>query len=108
MKKQLTPIPENWHHLENLHDSAVEKFGADAGFDHGGFVLSEEYTLKIAVSEGRKVSIGRKGITVRPYKFRYELAMFCPFTGLPLYQESNLLTTEKPAARRVGFQATLF
>lgn len=105
-RKNLTPIPDNWQLLNAHHFGTKDKFGADCGFDSGFFFMSEEHTLEIAVIEGHEYRKGRKGVSIKRTKSRALLALFCPFSGLPLYEESTYL---KVAPTQVmGMQATLF
>lgn len=120
MKKveELTPIPSNWSALHEIHYGDVAKHGEGKGGFDSGWVLLDDYSLTISSQVGHQESTfkdcrcGRTSKRRQP-RLKSHLVMFCPFTGLPLYEESQRppALTPKQAVRRshdAAVQASLF
>lgn len=83
-------ILENWKRIEEIEEKVKEKTGdPQAGFNASTFWLSGDGRhLMLPCLYRRKK--GKKGqeIFTDSYKEIMVYAKFCPFTGLPLYEDS--------------------
>lgn len=86
MKKQI--IPENWELIEKAEQKAKnEKGDPDAGFNPTLFHFDGLKRLMLSVKYRTKK--GKKGAEVftKSYKDIYIEALYCPFSGKPLYKD---------------------
>ena len=91
-------ILENWKAIEEIEKKVKEKTGdPNAGFNAGSFWLSKEgrHLMIPCLYRGKKGKKGSEQFT-SSYKEMMVYAMFCPFTGLPLYEDSKNTLNQKP------------
>lgn len=81
-------IKENWKEIESVENQVKEKTGdPNAGFNAGTFWMSGGKHLMLPAMYRQKKKDGfSKG-----YKEMMVYAMFCPFTGKPLYEDSDAI-----------------
>ena len=88
--ENLKRIEENWDLIKEA-EKTVQKQYEDpaAGFNADMFVLGEKpLFLPIAYRASKKVKGERK--YSQAYKICYVEAKFCPFSGKPLYEDSDI------------------
>ncbi len=84
-------IKENWKAIEAVEQKVRDKTGdPEAGFNASTFWLgSEDRHLALpCMYRGKKGKKGKETFT-QSYKEIMVYAKFCPFTGKPLYEDSN-------------------
>lgn len=79
---------ENWKAIQEIEKKVQEqKEDPKAGFNASTFFLSGDTHLMIPVMyRGKKGKKGKEEFT-QSYKEIMVQALFCPFTGKPLYEE---------------------
>ncbi|HXK53021.1 MAG TPA: hypothetical protein PLF29_03470 [bacterium] len=81
MKKK---ILENWIHIEAIESEMKEDTGDSlAGFNRG-LLFNGQRMLLIPLEHKR---LQKNGLMTKKVYTRYFLANYCPFSGLPLYEE---------------------
>jgi hypothetical protein len=89
-------IIENWKAIEEVEKRVAEKTGdPNAGFNAGTYWLggSGRHLMMPCMYRGKKGKKGSEQFT-SSYKEMMVYAMFCPFTGKPLYEESIVTVNE--------------
>lgn len=82
-----TPIDKNWGEIEKIEEKAKIKSGDHkAGFAPRYLYFSGVKNLVIPVTYRKKNFDG--SFSARTSEF-YAIAKFCPFTGRPLYKQSE-------------------
>lgn len=84
-------ILENWAEIENIEKRVREKTDdPEAGFNASTFWFGEtgRHLMIPVMYRGKKGKNGHKEFT-SSYKSMMVYAKFCPFTGKPLYKESE-------------------
>jgi hypothetical protein len=84
-------ILENWKAIEELEQKVKEKSGDPrAGFNAGTFWFGSNEGRHIMIPCMYRKKIGKKGeeVFTKSYKEMMVYAMFFPFTGKPLYEDS--------------------
>jgi hypothetical protein len=84
-------ILENWAEIEKIEKRVQEKTGdPKAGFNASTFFLGENgrHLMIPCLYRGKKGKKGSEDFTLS-YKEMMVYAKFCPFTGKPLYKDSE-------------------
>lgn len=84
-------ILENWAEIENIEKIVQEKTGdPKAGFNASSFWLATggRHLMIPCMFRGKKGKKGQEEFT-SSYKEMMIYAKFCPFTGKPLYKDSE-------------------
>lgn len=84
-------IKENWKTIEETETKVREKTGdPEAGFNASTFWFGEEgrHLMIPCMYRGKKGKKGQETFT-QSYKEMMIYATFCPFTGKPLYEDSE-------------------
>lgn len=90
-------ILENWKEIERAEKLAREKTGdPQAGFNASTFWFNEDgrHLMIPIMYRGKKGKKGQEDFT-QSYKALMVYAKFCPFSGKPLYEETNEETEKK-------------
>lgn len=86
-------ILDNWKHIEELEQKVKEKTGdPKAGFNASTFWIGSEegrHLMFPIMYRGKKGKKGQETFT-QSYKEMMVYAEFCPFSGLPLYEEETV------------------
>ncbi|RXG32021.1 hypothetical protein [Leeuwenhoekiella marinoflava] len=85
-------IPENWKAIEDAEKLCRERTGdPEAGFNAGVFWLGSKdgRHLMIPIKYRSKRGKNGKEVFTKSYKELNIYANFCPFTGKPLYENSE-------------------
>lgn len=84
-------IEENWNAIEEIEQKVREKTGdPQAGFNASTFWFSKSgrHLMIPCLYRGKKGKKGTEEFT-SSYKEMMVYAKFCPFTGKPLYEDSD-------------------
>lgn len=85
-------IVENWKAIEEIESQVKEKTGdPQAGFNASSYFLGStegRHLMIPCMYRGKKGKKGQENFT-SSYKEMMVFAKFCPFTGKPLYEDSN-------------------
>ena len=84
-------ILENWKQIEEVEKQIQEKTGdPEAGFNASSFWIGGDgrHLMLRAMYRGKKGNKGQETFTQK-YNDMLVAAKFCPFTGKPLYEESE-------------------
>lgn len=88
-------ILENWIKIEEIENQVKEKTGdPEAGFNASTYFLGStegRHLMIPCMYRGKKGKKGQEDFT-SSYKEMMVYAKFCPFTGKPLYEDSNNAT----------------
>ena len=87
-------IPENWKAIEELEALVKEKKGdPEARFNAGTYWLGSAEGRHFMIPIKYRTKRGKKGqeVFTKSYKELNVYAKFCPFTGKPLYDNSEEL-----------------
>lgn len=81
-------IAENWKTIEEMEKAAAKQTGdPEARFNAGTFFFGGGRHLMIPIKyRGKKGKKGQETFT-KSYKDLMTFAVYCPFTGKPLYEE---------------------
>lgn len=87
-----TKILENWKAIEEIENKVKERTGdPQAGFNASTYFLGStegRHLMIPCMYRGKKGKKGQEDFT-SSYKEMMVYAKFCPFTGKPLYEDSN-------------------
>lgn len=98
-------IPENWKAIEEIEKRVQEKTGdPEAGFNASTFWLGGDgrHFMIPCLYRGKKGKKGQETFTQK-YKEMMVYAVYCPFTGKPLYEKAEPATgNQQPATGQKG------
>jgi len=87
----MSKIIENWKHIEEVELQVQDQTGdPEAGFNASTFFFNGDgrHLMIPVMYRGKKGKKGQEKFT-QSYKNMMVYAKFCPFSGLPLYEDSN-------------------
>lgn len=86
-----TRIEDNWKAIEKIEEKVQQEKGdPEAGFNASTFWLGPRGLAIPLMYRGKKGKRGSEVFT-KSYKEIMVMANYCPFTGKPLFKESNQL-----------------
>lgn len=98
LKEEGKKIPENWKAIEEAEKLCQEKTGdPEAGFNAGVFWIGSKEGRHLMIPVKYRGKRGKQGqeVFTKSYKELNIYAKFCPFTGKPLYTDSEKLVQDE-------------